>query len=442
MSLLINNHLRLLVFAISLLTSVSVIWGQDIENVIVETYYVSDANDATDTDGGTLVQGSKTYRVYLDLDSTVALQAIFGDTNHLLRIGSTEFIWNNEDRGEVYGFDIQSSRLDENTVALDSWLGFGGASDMHWGVPKVDDPDSSIIGGINNDGGSAGIAGGLLVNADSVVGVPLTDRDGLVEDMVNFTPANFARVGTDPSVILGDMTVDSVFATNVFLAQAPGGVKGRNSENVILIAQITTAGDLDFQLNVELIRDNGTVVRYVAGGDTLLQGEAEYGLLNYPPECGCTDPDYLEYDPLAGCDDGSCLTLIVFGCTDTVACNFDPLANFNVSALCCYGPDSCNGLDFSIVCPDVGLNELVDDSGVVLYPNPVRDRLFVDIPLGLGVTDAWVTDLTGRSVRINSGDISVSDQKLSMSTSSLGQGLYMLLLRTDRGVVLRRFQRL
>jgi hypothetical protein len=34
-----------------------------IKNVIVETYYVSDANDATDTTGGILEPGSKTYSI-------------------------------------------------------------------------------------------------------------------------------------------------------------------------------------------------------------------------------------------------------------------------------------------------------------------------------------------------------------------------------------------
>ena len=38
-----------------------------IEKIIVENYYISDANDATDTTGGQLQAGSKTYRIYIDL---------------------------------------------------------------------------------------------------------------------------------------------------------------------------------------------------------------------------------------------------------------------------------------------------------------------------------------------------------------------------------------
>ena len=45
---------------------------------------------------------------------------------------------------------------------------------------------------------------------------------------------------------------------------------------------------------------------------------------------GCTNPGYLEYYTqgyTADVDDGSCLTLAIFGCTDSTAFNYDPSAN-------------------------------------------------------------------------------------------------------------------
>ena len=39
---------------------------------------------------------------------------------------------------------------------------------------------------------------------------------------------------------------------------------------------------------------------------------------------GCTDSTACNYDPLATCDDGLCLT--VYACTDPTACNYDPIA--------------------------------------------------------------------------------------------------------------------
>jgi hypothetical protein len=42
---------------------------------------------------------------------------------------------------------------------------------------------------------------------------------------------------------------------------------------------------------------------------------------------GCTNPSYLEYDSLATDDDGSCVTLATYGCTDVTAFNYDPTAD-------------------------------------------------------------------------------------------------------------------
>ena len=42
---------------------------------------------------------------------------------------------------------------------------------------------------------------------------------------------------------------------------------------------------------------------------------------------GCTDPAFVEYDPYASQDDGSCGELIVYGCIYDAASNFNPIAN-------------------------------------------------------------------------------------------------------------------
>ena len=39
---------------------------------------------------------------------------------------------------------------------------------------------------------------------------------------------------------------------------------------------------------------------------------------------GCTDSVACNYNPLAECDDGSCL--LDYGCTNPLACNYDSLA--------------------------------------------------------------------------------------------------------------------
>jgi hypothetical protein len=46
-----------------------------------------------------------------------------------------------------------------------------------------------------------------------------------------------------------------------------------------------------------------------------------------PPILGCTDDDYVEWNPFATVDDGSCQTLKIFGCLDSTMYNYDPNAN-------------------------------------------------------------------------------------------------------------------
>ena len=46
-----------------------------------------------------------------------------------------------------------------------------------------------------------------------------------------------------------------------------------------------------------------------------------------PPILGCTDDDYVEYNPFADVDDGSCQILKIYGCLDSTMFNYDPNAN-------------------------------------------------------------------------------------------------------------------
>ncbi|MEM9053249.1 MAG: hypothetical protein AAGC47_14445, partial [Bacteroidota bacterium] len=156
--------------------------GQDIiEGLIVETYYISDANDASHDDEGTILpEGSITYRIFLDLQPNFVITEVFADSLNPWIVRSTDLIWNNSRRGETLGSDLGDNRLDENTVALDSYFTIGAASEAHFGIPKSLDTDGSVVGGENNDGGSQEVAGGLLVNSSADIGIPLTQSDGLI----------------------------------------------------------------------------------------------------------------------------------------------------------------------------------------------------------------------------------------------------------------------
>lgn len=410
----------------------------EIENIIVERYYVSDANDATDTIGGGLDQGSSTYRVFVDLCTECALRAIYGDENHPLIISSTALFFNHQDRGKIYGHNISNGALDEGTTALDSWLSMGSASNQKYGVLKTDDTDGSIVGGANNDGGSEEVPGGLLVHQDPLAGIPLTDSDGLVPlNGGSSLPPNFNIIGDDPGLVFGDTTVGSTFnSANVRIGCSLPGVQGPTGENQILIAQLTTVGELSFKLNLEVQRPDGSVVRFVATDSLLQEGEVANGLLNYPPTCGCTDPNFLEYDPAAGCDDGSCATAIIFGCLDTLACNYDPDANWNINELCCYGPGNCNGLEITLVCPTVGMyDSRSEEELILLFPNPTNGPTSLRFDQNVaGDYTISLFDSIGQLVRTQNGSTHGHGSMTLIDLGDLNSGSYHLVVHFNEAI--------
>lgn len=217
------------------------------EGIIIERYYVSDTLDVTDEDGGFLDTCSVTYRVFIDLKPDYRLQAVYGNPNNTLRIETSSEFFNNEDRGEETGDVIGDNFLGDNTVALDSWLTMGAASEAHWGIPKNLDTDGSIIGGENSDGGSEEIEGGILVNADDNVEIPLTTADGLLAGDV----PSVTTVGVDLAVF-GDENDGPLFETNSGAWSVLEGVTGPTDDNIILIAQFTTQGELSLRLNIQV----------------------------------------------------------------------------------------------------------------------------------------------------------------------------------------------
>ncbi len=402
----------------------------DVESVFVELYYLSDANDATDVTGGTLVEGSRTYRVFIDLCDSCALRALYGSVGHPFVLQATAPFFNNIDRGRTFGHLINNGALDEQTTALDSWLSIGAASNQRAGVLKEDDTDGSIVGGVQNDGGSAMIPGGLLVNDVPDMGFALTDRDGLSPSPSSpLFPPNFNVIGDDPTSVFNDQTLSNEFISEDFrMGCSTPGVKGPTPENRVLVAQLTTAGELEFELNVEVERPDGTVARYVARDTLLTDGEIPNGLLRYPPECGCTDPDFLEYDPSAGCDNGSCATAIVFGCLDPEACNFSTTANFNIPQLCCYSAENCNGLDIALLCPQLGIDtDGSDEQGLKVHPNPTHGPLVIPGPfLPVRSGTIHVTDIAGRVVHSVVFDGGHGRDRIAIDISMLPGGTYLL----------------
>jgi len=403
-----------------------------IDKVMVETYYISDTTDATDTTGGWLEAGSKTFRIYLDLAYGWKVKKIYGDTNHLLKFSSTQIFFNNISEGQTFAKDISKSRLEENTVALDTWLTLGAVTKIASkivGVPKICDTNGSFIGGANNDGGSAVISYGLLTNADPLAGIPLTTSDG--NDTLTLPSGSWFDYGilssnSDDSTIFGSIVPDSVFECNDCGLQY-SGIGGVNPDsNFVLLAQLTTKGDISFELNVELVDSTGAIIKYVANDSVLLGDEVLNRNLKYPFEsvCGCPDSDYLEYLADRDCDNlDSCINLVVFGCMDPLACNYDSNANVNVSSLCCY-PGLCNDRDLAFVCPELITTRM--NEAFEIFPNPAQESLAVQLQKAAENSNYRIYNALGKLVLEN--EIRYGELNFPIDITNLEAGLYFIQL--------------
>ena len=408
-----------------------------LEKVIVEKYYVSDSNDFTDTSGGIVSIGSTTYRIYIDLAPGSILKKIYGDPNHPFEITSTEVFFNNILDGKSFGKDLTKVSLSENTVALDSWITLGQVpkkqgTKTYYGILKNQDDDGSFIGGINNDGGSSLIATGLLINNDPSCGIPLIVSDGI--DTMTVTPNSWSDVGVvdftsgNDSTIFGSLVPKKEFISTGF-SLSNSGVTGVNLDsNQIIIAQLTTKGDLSFKLNLEieqLINGLPTLVKYVAKDTLLVAGEIFNPFLSYPQSCGCDDPDFLEYSSSFVCYlEGSCQTPVKIGCMDTLACNYDPAVNINVEELCCY-PGFCADRNIEEVCPSL----MGNDFDVNLYPNPTSGDITMNLISGNACNWNYEVYNTYGSVKL-SGSFTTTESELNvvlpLDLSNIDLGMYRL----------------
>lgn len=276
---------KLLLLTIAVLSVIEVTKAQGLENIIVEKYYISDNNDTNvNSTGGVLPVGSVTYRIYVDMLPDYIFQSAYGDPNHECRIETTTLFFNNEDRGAVHP-TFSSNYCDDNTVMLDSWLSVGAASAGRMGIQKSQDDGVNTI--VNVDG--------VLQNTDPLMGIPLTQQDGLIVG----TPEPVVTVGIGTEIMVFDSQNDGtngpVFSTfNGAWASLNGSVGPDPALNQVLIAQITTDGILSFQLNVQIRNQTTFVVEnYVASNPT--GTEVLFPALNYNSSTGISNSPVVDF---------------------------------------------------------------------------------------------------------------------------------------------------
>jgi hypothetical protein len=99
---------------------------------------------------------------------------------------------------------------------------------------------------------------------------------------------------------------------------------------------------------------------------------------------GCTNPNYLEYDPSVNQDNGTCSVLVVYGCTGADHCNYNPQANTDDGS-CIYPQEGydCDGNSLQVL-----IGALMN-GGIVFYIDETAEHGLVAAMEDIEGTYEW-----------------------------------------------------
>ncbi|MES2747106.1 MAG: T9SS type A sorting domain-containing protein [Bacteroidota bacterium] len=98
-------------------------------------------------------------------------------------------------------------------------------------------------------------------------------------------------------------------------------------------------------------------------------------------------------------------------------------------------PDVNQDLPF-VINGTLGISQHDFESGVLLFPNPVKDLLFITVPEDVTVTSYEIFDLNGKIVKYLNSDTSGI---LEINVSEFSDENYTLKLKSNKGIVTKKF---
>jgi len=243
------------------------------------------------------------YRVYLNANAGDFLSAVFGDNTIPFFLSASSGVYNHP---------------------LGTWNAEGVNSLLFSAFPELADDTFATIG-----------AEGAY-----------EEQASIVEDPSNPVTPFFMEDGS--------VEVETTTGVGMawFVLNNSNSVGYVGADEKILILQLTTSGNLEGVLNMQIFPDgNASDAFYIT--DSL---EIKVGGIN-----GCLDIEAVNYCPQATQDDGSCFYVYV-GCMDEEACNYSEVATTDEGAECIYieeGECDCDGnvLDECGACGGNGIPE-------------------------------------------------------------------------------------
>jgi hypothetical protein len=256
--------LRIIRFSLVVILSNFVSAQVGLKEVFVEKYYTLAKNDYQKNNvSGAKEKGLVTYRIYVELDSGYTLQAVYGMPSHPLKMSSSKVFYNHPGIGNTHPNVIPDKSLKKNLTILDSWITIGACSESFFAVPlKYQTKALPVViewekGYFENTKGrdtefSFRDAPGMIFRGtDSLPQLTIYQMDEPLKGL--FAESNQNEI----------LVTDGAWACLGRGASAPKSYK-----NVLLVAQLTTAGKLSYELNLQLGTPDGKSIRYVASNPT------------------------------------------------------------------------------------------------------------------------------------------------------------------------------
>ena len=122
---------------------------------------------------------------------------------------------------------------------------------------------------------------------------------------------------------------------------------------------------------------------------------------------------------------------------DTLACNYNSKANFNISTLCCY-VGYCNDLDLKVVCPDLKIRDQSDEIlQYEVFPNPAQDQ--IEIQFVSAVHDQTFFEIYDSYGRIVNKKNKIVASRNVIDVKNFENGLYFIRIFSNGGYVEKEF---
>ncbi|MFM2206338.1 MAG: hypothetical protein RL213_313 [Bacteroidota bacterium] len=237
-----------------------------------------------------------------------------------------------------------------------------------------------------------GTPGGINVSQTS-----LTDETG----HANGVFSNFSLSGNLSNFVAGVITVNDISAQFCPGSSYTFGTQTLTAPGIYTQLYPTLGGcDSTVRLNLSYLTLNDSVV---SSGSVLTALGTGYSYQWVYCQSG--------YQPIPGETNAS----------------FSPSVNGDYAVIVNDG--SCSDTSSCVSVTTAGINSTLNRAAVSVYPNPVNDRLVIELPVSLADFTVQVTDASGRIVYRNVH----TGSKAELTAASWSGGVYMLLVSTADG---------